>query len=101
MFSFRRGWLGLALGRGANLMLTPQLVTTGADVLPRVAQLPTILCMQSIDSNCSWMTVRICRYLGPDYGDERKGPSEAVMAAQIPYLAKESFPMCMQASPPP
>jgi len=38
------------------------------------------------------------RYLGPDYGDERKGPSEAVAAAQIPYLAKESFPLCMQAS---
>ena len=42
----------------------------------------------------------ICRYLGPDYGDERKGPSEAVSAAQIPYLAKESFPLCMQASLP-
>ena len=39
-----------------------------------------------------------CRYLGPDYGDERKGPSEVVSAAQIPYLAKESFPLCMQAS---
>ena len=40
----------------------------------------------------------MCRYLGPDYGDERKGPSEAVAAAQVPYLAKESFPLCMQAS---
>ena len=40
----------------------------------------------------------MCRYLGPDYGDERKGPSEAVATVQIPYLAKESFPLCMQAS---
>ena len=52
-----------------------------------------------LHANCSQMSVCNCRYLGPDYGDERKGPSEAVMAAQIPYLAKESFPLCMQASP--
>ncbi|BDA49539.1 DNA primase large subunit [Coccomyxa sp. Obi] len=37
------------------------------------------------------------RYLGPDYGDgERKSPQDVVTAAQIPFLAKQSFPLCMQ-----
>ena len=38
----------------------------------------------------------MCRYLGPDYGDERKGPQGVVSAAQLPLLAKQSFPLCMQ-----
>lgn len=39
------------------------------------------------------------RYLGPDYGDgEQKGPQEVVNAAQLPALAKQSFPLCMQVS---
>ncbi len=36
------------------------------------------------------------RYLGPDYGDGEKGPQEVVTAAQLPALAKQSFPLCMQ-----
>lgn len=37
------------------------------------------------------------RYLGPDYGDgERKGPQDVVTAAQVPFSAKQSFPLCMQ-----
>eukprot|EP00884_Botryococcus_braunii_P016382 jgi/Botrbrau1/3427/Bobra.139_1s0007.1 len=35
------------------------------------------------------------RYLGPDYGDEGAS-KEVVTAAQIPVLARTSFPLCMQ-----
>ena len=36
------------------------------------------------------------RYLGPDYGEEHSGPQDAVVAAQLPNLARQSFPLCMQ-----
>lgn len=41
------------------------------------------------------MRVHGCRYLGPDYGEEQ-GPQDVVMAAQLPALARHSFPLCMQ-----
>ncbi len=38
-----------------------------------------------------------CRYLGPDFGEARLLRSD-VTADQIPILAKQSFPLCMQVS---
>ena len=38
-----------------------------------------------------------CRYLGPDYGDENAAPRGVVLAAQLPALARQSFPLCMKA----
>jgi Eukaryotic and archaeal DNA primase, large subunit len=35
------------------------------------------------------------RYLGPDFGDGGGGAREGVTAAQIPSLARQSFPLCM------
>jgi DNA primase large subunit len=35
------------------------------------------------------------RYLGPDYG-EQQGPQDVVLASQLPGLARQSFPLCMQ-----
>ena len=35
------------------------------------------------------------RYLGPDYGEAGAVDREAVTAAQIPGLARQSFPLCM------
>jgi DNA primase large subunit len=36
------------------------------------------------------------RYLGPDYGDAGAvGERDAVTAAQVPGLARQSFPLCM------
>lgn len=37
-----------------------------------------------------------CRYLGPDYGDENAAPHGVVLAAQLPALARQSFPLCMK-----
>ena len=37
------------------------------------------------------------RYLGPDYGDENTAPRGVVLAAQLPTLARQSFPLCMKA----
>ena len=37
------------------------------------------------------------RYLGPDYGDENAAPRGVVLAAQLPALARQSFPLCMKA----
>ncbi|KAK9838163.1 hypothetical protein WJX81_005591 [Elliptochloris bilobata] len=36
------------------------------------------------------------RYLGPDYGDENAAPRGVVMAAALPALARQSFPLCMK-----
>ena len=43
----------------------------------------------------AWAAHAWCRYLGPDYGEE-PGPQDVVMAAQLPALARQSFPLCMQ-----
>ena len=38
------------------------------------------------------------RYLGPDYGDGgTTGPKGVVRAAEVPALARASFPLCMRA----
>ena len=43
------------------------------------------------------MLVRI-RYLGPDYGDGAAGGAKGVVqAAEVPALARASFPLCMRA----
>ncbi len=40
----------------------------------------------------------LCRYLGPDYGDGgAAGPKGVVRAAEVPALARASFPLCMRA----
>ena len=39
-----------------------------------------------------------CRYLGPDYGDGgAAGAKGVVRAAEVPALARASFPLCMRA----
>ena len=41
------------------------------------------------------MIVCVSRYLGEDYNSSA-GNREAVTAAQLPALARQSFPLCMQ-----